>query len=296
MTHYDEYNQPDLPEEAEISSFHERFQDPACLQLFTDLQQLYRIDEDDQRSVEHAWERLQHTMGQEMQHSRLHVKDMPLSGNHRYRTHTRIYRTGLSTLVATLLALLLISSTITVFTLAQQHTHTGNQTKSLVPTPTMAIPTPHQLQPTLGNHLGAITLGMTSAEVDTMLGSADTFYKDGENKTMNMFYSSKDVQVMLKLNNSTPDVVQITAWGSFTGTTDEGCHLGMSVSEFTHLYRYSSIKRHQIEDVIKPIPLFVKQAQAVFSITDKRGTTLWAIFDPQMHLAQIVLQGQDVQQ
>ncbi len=224
----------------------EELRDPGTRQVLAALGSLYQSDVNDQQSVQRAWERICLDIEHEKQRKLFTRSNTSgrLSRNLlriRAGDKSHVQKIRFNTLLAATVALFMIASMIAVTTYFQsmKTTATGAPlpatgtrppaTGTLPPGTEVYSPVP------LGTSLGQLHLGITLEE---LMKRYSNIGKNSSPKASDTYLCFSCGFRIVGPEGAT----QLTVWGPFHGTTDEGLGLNMSFKQFRTLYQFYQLK------------------------------------------------------
>lgn len=280
--------------------------DPANRRILAALQDVYRIDEDDQRSVQRVWTRFAASMEQGQQQKQhisrfatLHEQSasFALVGAKKPVQRNRTRR-HIDTLVALGIIFLLVGSMLGIIVLHNAGSSKVGGHPTLVATPTLnTSAAPKRLGKTLEQfYLGMSIKNFLRKQQETpvcysvALDSLQTY----RCPVYDLYISFGPVPYKASFQDKTSfQVIRLVAWGKFSGKTAEGLSSGMSYDQFQALYQKFQI---HIEPLYKfqantlTFPMLVGNPVMVAVVIDRYGTTLTVLFNSQLQVTEIVLQ------
>lgn len=286
MTHKDTLwhdNPDDLNSSAGTFKGDVEVPDPDDEKMYMLLEMFYSTShEEDAGSLQRAWERIaregSHAFPSQRRARR--IQSAPLASRRLARPVRRIH-SSLRILAACLVACVLVGSMLGMIAL--------HNTKSSGPASQRPSPSATPVR-VLGNTLGPLSLGMSQDEVRVIMEKASkvSSWKDVDRQSIMLQADKMNCEVAFSFL-SPQKAVQLLAWGSFQGATQQGFRLGMTMQEFTQHYASFHLVSHERTSL--PFPLFIKQGiSSIISITDGKHITLWVVFDQQQRAIQMVLQ------
>jgi hypothetical protein len=311
MTNQDERFWSEFPED--------ELKDPASRHVLAALSDVYRIDGDDQQSVQRAWQRITSSMDQEQQQQRV------ASNMHQEQQQRRISRLNtlhefpasfsfigakkpghvqrssarrrIDILVALGIIFLLVGSMIGVFAYRQSTSSSqpGKPTPALTQQPNTPI-----VSKRLGTSLGIFSLGLSLENLQSSSICQLPGYPIGnlwnyrcEKGTLFVSFNGPHTQLGA-------EAVQLDARPGFPGSTAEGLRIYMSHGYFNSLYQQFHPQEVKINSILpqRSLPfapdILLTASNPVAFVKDANGTTLWVVFDLNQRIVQIVLQSNAV--
>jgi hypothetical protein len=310
MTKQDERFWSEFPED--------ELKDPANRRVLAALSDVYRIDGDDQQSVQRAWQRITASIDQEQQQrhvasnthqeqqqriSRLNtLHEFPASFSfigakkpgHIQRSSAR---RRIDILVALGIIFLLVGSMIGVFAYRQSTSSSqpGKPTPALTQQPNTPIASKR-----LGTSLGIFSLGLSLENLQSSSICLLPGYPMGQ--LWNYLCEKGTLVVSFNVPHTQPgaEAVQLDARPGFTGFTAEGLRIYMSHDYFNSLYQQFHPQEVNINSILskRSLPfvpdILLTASNPVVFVKDANGTTLWVVFDLNQRIVQIVLQSNAV--
>lgn len=264
-----------------------QLQDQASQRAVQAVRDLYRIDEDDQQSVQRAWARLtqrvQATAVEQDVSVRLKTPEMGLLFKRPGEGGKPTLQRRWALLVACITAFLLLGSFVSLLVVLPGQ---GARTGTTAPTRQGT-----QITTQLGTHLGDIALGESLDDVVALLRPAQPDTKGiafPDSKLISLKYTKIGVQIFY---DSDSHVMQIAVWAPFNGATAEHFAPGMSFSQFTHIYPQAPLM--QSDEIVFYQKTFLPFSQKIASgalVDDGHGTRLLVFFDANQVALLLVLQ------